>query len=244
MRCMRYWCHSMFFFVSSALVLLCFSYQLFHGLIGSSVTLDIVGCCSCAVWDINAIVFLFLFVSSVLVLLCLSYQPFHSLIGSSVTLDIFGCHSCDVQDINVIVCLFFVSSALTNSFVHVYPCVRQFSLWSKVGTCAVFYYIVMCMDTDLLFITAQMITTWFSAADQASRTIISSSILLCKYSMFSHYLVCARTCAQHFTKWQSTCYDIFHCPPTPSGRQRHHFLGLMCMLVCCSFVIVLCHGLA
>jgi len=37
------------------------SSSLFHGLVGSSVTLDIVGCRSCVVWDIDAIVMFFLF---------------------------------------------------------------------------------------------------------------------------------------------------------------------------------------
>jgi len=65
MRCMRYRCHSMFFFVSSALVLLCLSYQLFHGL-GSSVTLDIFGRRSCDVRDIDVVVCFFFFASSAL----------------------------------------------------------------------------------------------------------------------------------------------------------------------------------
>jgi len=31
------------------------------------------------------------------------------------------------------------------------------------------------------------------------------------------------------------CDDIFDCPLTPGGRQRHHFAGLMCTFICCSF---------
>jgi len=31
------------------------------------------------------------------------------------------------------------------------------------------------------------------------------------------------------------CDDIFDCPLTPGGRQRRHFAGLMCTVICCSF---------
>jgi len=33
------------------------------------------------------------------------------------------------------------------------------------------------------------------------------------------------------------CDDVFDCPLTPSGRQRRHFVGLMCTFICCSHVL-------
>src|SRR5882762_936701 len=38
-------------------------------------------------------------------------------------------------------------------------------------------------------------------------------------------------------QWDTTSYNIFQCPLTPSGIGRHHFLGLMCTHICCSFVL-------